>query len=211
MTRQEQLKFCKTCLKRRFNPKKGVVCSLTDEIADFDVTCDKYERDNNVIIQEPIEKTIPKKKEKKQKSKREKSPEKITKDDLFLILGIALTALFIIRLVYYITLGYHSVRNFIIYIIVLLISISTALLWRNKQEKGFRFFGDIKFKLLFTLFFTAFHLIYLSTISFGYTRTGTIIFSNILLTFIISIISYLIVQPVYFIRKKISNKNEKVA
>jgi cation transport ATPase len=209
MTRQEQLKYCKTCLKRRFNPKKGVVCSLTDEIAGFDVTCDNYEQDVNVVLQDPIEKAKPKIKEKKQKPKRKKIPEKITKDDLFLILGIALAALFIIRLVYYFSLGYHSIRDFIIYFIVLLISISIALLWRKKYENGFRFFGDMKFKLLFTIIFTVFHLIYL-IISSGYTRIGAIFFSNILLVFISSIASYLIVKPGYFIGKKISSKNEKI-
>lgn len=49
MNRTEQLKFCSTCVKRSFNPQKGVVCSLTGEHADFENECVDYELDDKVL------------------------------------------------------------------------------------------------------------------------------------------------------------------
>ena len=48
MTREDHLKFCKLCLNRKFNPKLGLVCSLTDKIADFENECEHFERDESV-------------------------------------------------------------------------------------------------------------------------------------------------------------------
>ncbi|MEX1001761.1 MAG: hypothetical protein WDZ35_06565 [Crocinitomicaceae bacterium] len=45
-TREEQLKSCKICRKRRFLMEKGLVCSLTNEWADFDDNCPEFEIDN---------------------------------------------------------------------------------------------------------------------------------------------------------------------
>ena len=43
MKREEHLKFCKRCKKQEFNSKKGIVCSLTGEIADFENECPDFE------------------------------------------------------------------------------------------------------------------------------------------------------------------------
>lgn len=61
MTRDEHLKYCTICTKRKFDSKKGVVCSLTQEYANFETTCpdfyldvvakdtkDRYEAQNTV-------------------------------------------------------------------------------------------------------------------------------------------------------------------
>jgi len=45
MTREEHLKFCELCTNRKMNMKVGLICSLTDEIADFEDTCDNFTRD----------------------------------------------------------------------------------------------------------------------------------------------------------------------
>lgn len=42
MTRQEHLKFCKVCVNKDLNLKKGIICKLTDEIADFENECESY-------------------------------------------------------------------------------------------------------------------------------------------------------------------------
>ncbi|MCB0399249.1 MAG: hypothetical protein KDD26_06410 [Winogradskyella sp.] len=42
MTRQEHLKFCKVCINKDLNLKKGIVCKLTGDIADFDNECESY-------------------------------------------------------------------------------------------------------------------------------------------------------------------------
>ena len=45
MTREEHLKFCKTCNNRKSDFKLGLICGLTDKIADFEEECDSYEKD----------------------------------------------------------------------------------------------------------------------------------------------------------------------
>lgn len=45
MTRKEHLEFCKVCTNRKMNPKVGLVCSLTSEIADFKGSCSNFNRD----------------------------------------------------------------------------------------------------------------------------------------------------------------------
>ena len=45
LTREEHLESCTACLKRKFNPQKGIVCSLTEEWADFERECEHYEED----------------------------------------------------------------------------------------------------------------------------------------------------------------------
>ncbi|MBG7612633.1 hypothetical protein IU405_10280 [Polaribacter sp. BAL334] len=45
MTRDEHLKYCKICLNRELDLKKGLVCNLTNEIADFKETCVNFKED----------------------------------------------------------------------------------------------------------------------------------------------------------------------
>lgn len=46
MTREEHLSYCKTCVNRKMNIKKGLVCSLTNEIANFVETCKDFKEDS---------------------------------------------------------------------------------------------------------------------------------------------------------------------
>jgi len=48
MTRQQQLEFCNKCVNRKFNSKLGIVCALTEKIADFEGNCEKFVSDENV-------------------------------------------------------------------------------------------------------------------------------------------------------------------
>jgi len=50
MTREEHLRFCKICKKRKFNPNKGIICSLSNEIADFEDECSSFEEDAKIKI-----------------------------------------------------------------------------------------------------------------------------------------------------------------
>lgn len=50
MTREEHLKFCNICTKRKFNTQKGIICSLTNEIADFNTTCPNFEKDETIKL-----------------------------------------------------------------------------------------------------------------------------------------------------------------
>ena len=49
MERGEHLKYCTTCVKREFNSKKGIVCSLTGDLADFDPTCNNFVFDSALL------------------------------------------------------------------------------------------------------------------------------------------------------------------
>jgi hypothetical protein len=45
MTREQHLSYCKICLNRKMDLKKGLVCNLTNEIADFQETCENFKED----------------------------------------------------------------------------------------------------------------------------------------------------------------------
>jgi antitoxin component YwqK of YwqJK toxin-antitoxin module len=48
MTRNEHLKFCKKCQNRKFDPQRGLICNLTDQIADFEGECKDFIHDETV-------------------------------------------------------------------------------------------------------------------------------------------------------------------
>ena len=45
MTREEHVKFCKICKNQKFDRNKGIVCELTNQIADFVDECSNFEED----------------------------------------------------------------------------------------------------------------------------------------------------------------------
>ena len=52
MTRAEYVAICETCLKRKNNLKKGLLCSLTNEYANFNTVCPDYAQDAVIIQQQ---------------------------------------------------------------------------------------------------------------------------------------------------------------
>ncbi len=42
MTLDEQLKFCRICIKRKLNPAIGLVCSITDQKPSFTDSCHNF-------------------------------------------------------------------------------------------------------------------------------------------------------------------------
>jgi len=48
MTREEHLVFCKKCHNRKFDFQTGLKCGLTDELADFEETCENFSHDESV-------------------------------------------------------------------------------------------------------------------------------------------------------------------
>ncbi len=52
MTRQEYLEHCLICTKREHTMKKGIVCSLTMEHADFENKCENFEKDREAELAE---------------------------------------------------------------------------------------------------------------------------------------------------------------
>ena len=49
MTRQEYINICSVCTNRKFRPKDGIICGLTDQPADFELTCSDYNEDTNEV------------------------------------------------------------------------------------------------------------------------------------------------------------------
>jgi uncharacterized RDD family membrane protein YckC len=45
MTRDEQLEYCRVCKNQKFDFKIGLICGITDRVADFDEYCTAYEED----------------------------------------------------------------------------------------------------------------------------------------------------------------------
>jgi uncharacterized RDD family membrane protein YckC len=51
MERTEHLKFCSICIHQKDGMRKGIICGLTDEIADFEGTCNTFTEDPEIIEQ----------------------------------------------------------------------------------------------------------------------------------------------------------------
>ena len=51
MERTEHLKFCSICMHQKDGRRKGIICGLTDGIADFEGTCDSFTEDPEIIEQ----------------------------------------------------------------------------------------------------------------------------------------------------------------
>ncbi len=48
MNRQERLRYCKTCKRQKFDAQKGIICSLTNAPAEFQVACTTYSEDSEL-------------------------------------------------------------------------------------------------------------------------------------------------------------------
>jgi hypothetical protein len=207
MTRTEQLRFCRRCLKKDFNPKKGIVCSLTDDIADFEGDCEYFALDSSVNIQENVKISSKRKSRKKIKQKRE--PEIITGDDIALLLGVTLANTFMIRIFFYFSLDYNKLMPLLFSFIITLLSISVALLVRNKEISNYSFKGNIKFKILYTLFLTHFHTVYAGFLGLQHANLGYVVFATFSSVFILSMMSYVIVKPAHFMLARYLKLHEK--
>jgi hypothetical protein len=65
MTRTEHLKFCKFCTKKDFDRSKGVICTLTGDIADFIDNCPDYVQDGAIVSKEKERTNVKEEDEKK--------------------------------------------------------------------------------------------------------------------------------------------------
>jgi len=48
MERMDYVRICKCCKLRGFDKNKGVICSLTNDIANFQTNCDTYDEDRSI-------------------------------------------------------------------------------------------------------------------------------------------------------------------
>lgn len=206
MTRQEQLKYCSTCQLKKFNPQKGIICSLTDDIANFEDTCPDYLVDEKIIALERYKKeSIGVKKKKKKKAR---IPEKFTSHDFYLLTAISLITVFFLRLMVYSEFTYEH-RNFSVYLYLLVFtSISVALLLRKKELKRYAVFGDLKFKIVFSVLLTILNVVYIIIV---YGRFYYVILTGLsflIITFLLSILSIIVVKPVFFLYRLIVKSHE---
>jgi rhomboid protease GluP len=73
MDRTKQLEYCKKCTKQKFDLRQGIICSLTNQKADFESECEHFEIDKAKIVTE----TEKQKSEKKSKVSFGFSPKQI--------------------------------------------------------------------------------------------------------------------------------------
>lgn len=52
MDRQYQLIFCQKCNHKKFDPKRGIVCGLTNDIAKFHDTCKDFSGNEKEVLKE---------------------------------------------------------------------------------------------------------------------------------------------------------------
>lgn len=52
MDRAKQLAYCSKCTNQKFDPKQGIICSLTNQKADFENECEHFEIDKAKILAE---------------------------------------------------------------------------------------------------------------------------------------------------------------
>ena len=48
MTKEERLRFCKICKNQKFDMKQGLICNLTNQLADFEGNCSSYIEDSEL-------------------------------------------------------------------------------------------------------------------------------------------------------------------
>ena len=207
MTRKEQLEFCKICQKQKFDLKKGIVCSITNEQATFENECPNFELDDKIKALETYKKDIEiEKKQKQSKPKIKKYKirikEQFIEEDWFLLLGFALLGTFMMRLIIYANFNYSSSGiSLYFYLVVFIVTIVAVLIRKSKQDRNW-FFSDIKFKLLLASLVAVFNLIYVLTI---YGNDGYLLSQFIVLVVIfalLSVLSSLLIIPINFIIKK---------
>ena len=55
MTREEHVRICSVCKNRRSDINKGLICALTEDIADFEGECPNYDEDPEAIYYRQLE------------------------------------------------------------------------------------------------------------------------------------------------------------
>jgi antitoxin component YwqK of YwqJK toxin-antitoxin module len=58
MTRDQHLEFCGRCTNRKFDSDRGIICGITNDIADFESSCDNYKIDTAITSPKPSLDTV---------------------------------------------------------------------------------------------------------------------------------------------------------
>ena len=211
MDRQERLRFCRTCQNRNFDPNKGIICNLTNDVATFEDTCVDYSLNIKLKSLERYKNEVRQTKKINVKKKKVRTKEKLTKDDFHLILSTSLLTTFIIRLIYYADRIDERGKLYSIIFFLVLIAISVSLLLRKKELKQYKIFGDFKFKISFTILFAFLNFLYVALVyhRFHYIMRFTFfIFSS---TLVISMLCGILVKPVNFLIRRLFKTHEQTS
>ena len=58
MKREDQVKICSNCTLRKMNFKRGLLCGLTDEFADFEDSCPDFIKEERIVQKENKAKAV---------------------------------------------------------------------------------------------------------------------------------------------------------
>ena len=128
MTREEHLKYCSVCAKRKLDKSRGLLCSLTNEFADFQATCSHYEMDAKAM-------------EIRTKEERQKAAKKLQDDTLGLskygVKNVSIAAGIVMTFaVLWLLIGVLYVNRVFIWPIILFIIALIALIRDVTKEKS---------------------------------------------------------------------------
>lgn len=195
MIRNEQLKYCKTCENVGYNSENEIICKKAEKIAGFENICWNFlVEDKNIKIETDLNLS------QIQTNKKEI----ISSNDLSLLLGIILIATFLFRFIVYANFSYQKYFTSIKFLTLIFISFTIALLLREKEIRKYRFFGDVKFKLIFSFLITSINVFYNLLVYQNFNNIFTPFLSIFIFSFILSFFSYILVKPINAIYLKFS-------
>lgn len=197
MTREEQLGFCKRCINRSFSSQKGIICSLTSEKADFEEKCEFFYEDISVPnLTRPV-----RIQQKSSKTNVDKKPEVLSREEIYMLMAISVVSVLLVRFAIYLFEVINNGFGLFLVSVTFILSLMLALIFRKRERPGFRFLGDIKFKLLFILLTAGLYSFYLGFVFgrfFEYLMLFVVLF---LVFFILSFLCVLILKPVLWLFK----------
>lgn len=128
--------------------------------------------------------------------------DKITSNDLFLLLWTSLLSTLAIRAMIYSKITGNSIVQLLFAGLISIGFIAIALLFRKRENKKLNFVSDFMFKLLYSVFVTFFNQVYAYIV---YDRSfGDLMFMFILVFFVfnLSFLGSLLAMPLNFFIKK---------
>lgn len=85
MNREDRLHYCRYCKKRAYSIEQGIICSISNEPASFDINCPLYDEDLKKKEEDEHMKRL-------RKSRLNLSPKEVIKE---LIIGIIIVVIFL--------------------------------------------------------------------------------------------------------------------
>lgn len=134
MTREERVKSCEICLKRKFSFQQGIICGITDAVAVFEGKCIDFKEDEKAVEQVELKNEI-------------RQKEKIEEDSLGLSKfgiksGITAGIIFIVLAIIWFVVGIVAFNRVFFYPAALVIIGLIAIGKGVKQKRGIKIKRD---------------------------------------------------------------------